>query len=100
MDNPDVFILTVLMDEYQPHTCSSWAAAGNQFIPAVVRGGTSIAFGGSGGLEGLFFAQGGIPKRVFIDHEFNIYSIDNGYQTDAEIKQIIDEMLEIKETSE
>jgi len=100
MHNPDVFIMSVLMDEWQPYNCSSWADAGNSDIPVIVRGGTSIDFGGQGEFESLFYTQGGIPKRIFIDHELNVHSIHSGYMTDAEIKYIINEMLELKGESE
>ena len=99
MHNPDVFIMTILMDEYQPWNCNQWAAAGNADIPVIVSGGTSIGFGGSGDFESLFYSEGGIPKRVFIDHELCVHSIHHGYMTDAEIKNKINEMLELKENS-
>ena len=44
--------------------------------------------------------MGGIPKRVFIDHELRVHSIHSGYMTDAEIKFKINEMLELKEESQ
>ena len=100
MQNSDIFVFTYLMDEWQPHTCAGWAAHGNENIPPIVRGGTSMGFGGSGGLESLFYEGGGIPKRVFIDHELNVYKIIQGYQTETEIRTIINEMLENKEQSE
>ena len=99
MHNSDVFIMTLFMDEYQPHSCDQWAAAGNENLPVIVSGGTSIGFGASGGFESLFYSLGGIPKRVFIDHELNVHSIHSGYMTDAEIRYKINEMLEIKEES-
>ena len=79
MHNPDVFIMTLLMDEYQPHTCNGWGMAANENVPVIVRGGTSMGFGGSGGFESLFYNVGGIPKRVFIDHELRVHSIHSGY---------------------
>jgi len=87
------------MDEYQPHSCNAWGMAANENVPVTVRGGASIGFGGSGGFESLFYSSGGIPKRVFIDHELNVHSIHSGYMTDAEIRYKINEMLEIKEES-
>ena len=100
MHNPDVFIMTLLMDEYQPHSCNGWGIAANENVPVIVRGGTSMGFGGSGGFESLFYNVGGIPKRVFIDHELRVHSIHSGYMTDAEIKFKINEMLELKEESQ
>ena len=96
LHNEDVFIMSVLLDEYQPHSCSGWAQAGNEGLPFLLSGGTSVDFGGSNFFENSFFSAGGIPKRIFIDHELKVYSIDSGYMTINEIKQKLNEMLQLK----
>ena len=88
--------MSVLLDEYQPHSCSGWAQAGNEGLPFLLSGGTSVDFGGSNFFENSFFSAGGIPKRIFIDHELKVYSIDSGYMTINEIKQKLNEMLQLK----
>ena len=95
INNPDIFILTILMDENQPYTCSQWAEAGNDNIPVIASGGTSISLDGSGGFESLFYNTPVTPRRVFIDHELNVHSIHSGYMSNSQIAFEINEMLEL-----
>ena len=96
INNPDVFILTILMDEGQPYTCSLWAEAGNDNIPVIASGGNSISLGGiSETFESLFYDTPVTPRRVFIDHELNVHSIHSGYMSDSQISFEINEMLEL-----
>ena len=51
-------------------------------------------------LEGLFFdatvfANGQMPKHVFIDHELNVYDMQAGKMENSEVSEIIDEMLDL-----
>ena len=97
IDNPNFVALSVLMDEYQPHSCQAWGNHGNSKLPILINGGNSLNFGNQNGLESKFFSSTQIPKRVFIDHELKVYDLVVGYMSDAEIKFKIDEMLELME---
>ena len=90
----DLVVMSVLYVEYQPHSCTSWASNGSSDLPIMINGGTSMVFGGQNTLEGLFFTDDQIPKRVFIDHELNVHYKYAGYQSVEDIEGIIDEMLE------
>ena len=89
-----IVIISVLYDEYQPYSCSSWASGGNSSLPIMISGGASLTQGGQNTLESLFFSETQIPKRVFIDHELKVHYKFVGYQSSEDIKEIIDEMLE------
>ena len=97
IDNPNFVALSVLMDEYQPHSCQAWGNHGNSKLPILINGGNSLNFGNQNGLESKFFSSTQIPKRVFIDHELKVYDLVVGYMSDAEIKFKINEMLELME---
>ena len=97
IDNPNFVALSVLMDEYQPHSCQAWGNHGNSKLPILINGGNSLNFGNQNGLESKFFTSTQIPKRVFIDHELKVYDLVVGYMSDAEIKFKINEMLELME---
>tara|TARA_Y100001970_G_C14145703_1_gene809697 strand:+ start:352 stop:669 length:318 start_codon:yes stop_codon:yes gene_type:complete len=92
-DKPEVVIISVLYDEYQPYSCSAWANGGNSSLPIMINGGVSLTQQGQNTLESLFFNETQIPKRVFIDHELKVHSKFVGYQSHEDIKEIIDEML-------
>ena len=97
IDNPNFVALSVLMDEYQPHSCQAWGNHGNSKLPILINGGNSLNFGNQNGLESKFFSSTQIPKRVFINHELKVYDLVVGYMSDAEIKFKINEMLELME---
>ena len=95
IDNPNFAAISVLMDTGQPHTCEAWGNFGNNKLPILINGGSSLTFGNQNGLESMFFTNSQIPKRVFIDHELKVYDIDVGYMSEEEIKFNIDQMLEL-----
>ena len=83
------------MDIGSPYSCDAWGNFGNNKLPLLIDGGYSLTFGNLNGLESKFFTNTQIPKRVFIDHELNVYDIVVGYMSAAEIKLVVDEMLEL-----
>ena len=97
LDNPNFAAIAALMDVGQPHSCSAWGNFGNNKLPLLIDGGSSLTFGNQNGLESLFFTEAQIPKRVFIDHEMRVYDIVTGYMSQSEIKLKIDEMLSLME---
>ena len=92
--------ISVLMDIGQPYSCEAWGGDfGNDKLPLLINGGSSLTFGNQEGIESMFFTSYQIPKRVYIDHEFNIYDIVVGYESDVQIKLKIDTMLELMENN-
>ena len=96
LSNPDVMIFNVIYDVNQPYSCEAWGGHGNIDVPLMVDDGVSISQSGDPNtLESLFFNGWEMPKHVFIDHEFNVYYKQTGKMENSDVKQKIDEMLDL-----